>query len=310
MKTIQGKEHFVSSHWPVFMQHRVRNGDVFSHSHDFMEIVFIAGGKGTHHSLHGAQSVGAGDVFILRPGAWHAYENCRALEVFNCAFGTELLGRDLNLLTHEPALNYLFYAGPLSLERRGILALKLETQASRDCRRNLLAMVQSAQKSEPAGRIEWMGNLLLLLTHLVRKLETQYQAEYNSSASRDGKVHASVRTVIELLEEYSARAWTLRELASRVHLDPSYLVRLFKESTGLPPLAYLARHRSERAAALLLKTDLSIAAIGAQVGWDDASYFSQRFKTHFGLNPREYRARFVRPSSVAGALLPSDEPEA
>lgn len=294
MKTIEGKEHFVSSHWPVFMQHRVREGEVFSHSHDFMEIVFIASGKGTHQSLHGAQNVGAGDVFILRPGAWHAYENCRSLEVFNCAFGIELLGRDLNLLMHEPALNYLFYAGPLSLERRGILALKLQASTARDCRRNLSAMVEAVQKSEPTGRIAWMGNLLLLMSHLVRHLETQNQAEYLSGSTRDAKIHASVRTVIALMEEYSARAWTLRELASRVHLDPSYLVRLFKQSTGLPPLAYLARHRAERAAALLLKTNLSVAQIGRQVGWSDAGYFSQRFKTHFGLNPREYRARFVR----------------
>ncbi len=288
MKTIEGKEHFVAPDWPVFVQHRMRDGDVFSHGHDFMEIVVIAGGKGTHHCLHGAQSVGAGDVFILRPGAWHAYENCRHLEVFNCAFGVELLGRELNLLRYEPSLNYLFYTGPLSLERRGILALHLTSAQTRDCRRHLSAMLEAAQQGEASARIEWMGNLLLLLTHLSRNLEAQYQM---SSA----KIHASVQKGIELLEEYSERAWTLRELASRVHLDPSYLVRLFKDHTGLPPLAYLARHRAERAAALLLKTDLSVAKIGEQVGWNDASYFSQRFKTHFGLNPREYRARFVRP---------------
>jgi AraC family L-rhamnose operon transcriptional activator RhaR len=87
-------------------------------------------------------------------------------------------------------------------------------------------------------------------------------------------------------------AWTLRELADRSHLAPGYLVRLFKCATGLPPMAFLARHRVELAARRLLHTDQSIAHIARSVGWPDQNYFARRFKLHFGLSASVYRARF------------------
>jgi AraC family L-rhamnose operon transcriptional activator RhaR len=96
---------------------------------------------------------------------------------------------------------------------------------------------------------------------------------------------------MRLLEEDLARAWTLEDLADKVLLDPSYLVRLFRGATGLPPMAYLARCRAERAAGLLLKTDRSIADIGSDVGWGEPYYFARRFKSHFGMSASDYRRR-------------------
>jgi AraC-like DNA-binding protein len=92
---------------------------------------------------------------------------------------------------------------------------------------------------------------------------------------------------------HGARRWTLTELAAQVHLDPSYLVRLFKASTGLPPMAYLAQLRAEHAAALLLHTDQPITSISQAVGWPDQNYFARRFKAHYGLSATIYRARFA-----------------
>jgi AraC family L-rhamnose operon transcriptional activator RhaR len=81
-------------------------------------------------------------------------------------------------------------------------------------------------------------------------------------------------------------------------------VRLFKAQTGLPPLAYLARHRAERAAMLLLQTDRPIAQIGEAVGWDDPNYFARRFRAYFGVSATTYRARFSTLASPATLPMP------
>ncbi len=81
-------------------------------------------------------------------------------------------------------------------------------------------------------------------------------------------------------------------MSEQLHLNASYLVRLFKAHTGLSPISYLTRYRVERAATLLLRSERSIADVGNEVGWSDASYFAQRFKAHFGVTPGEYRNRF------------------
>ena len=80
--------------------------------------------------------------------------------------------------------------------------------------------------------------------------------------------------------------------AGELHLAPGYLVRLFKSVTGLPPMAYLSRHRVELAADRLLHTDLPINRIGESVGWPDQNYFARRFKSHYGLPASLYRQRF------------------
>src|SRR4029077_17606936 len=47
-----------------------------------------------------------------------------------------------------------------------------------------------------------------------------------------------------------------------LHLAPAYLVRLFKDATGLPPKAYLAQLRAQRAAGLLLHSDDPATSVG------------------------------------------------
>jgi AraC family L-rhamnose operon transcriptional activator RhaR len=95
------------------------------------------------------------------------------------------------------------------------------------------------------------------------------------------------------MEAQPEHPWTLTELADGLHLAPGYLIRLFKSATGLPPMAYLARHRVEVAAAQLLHTDQPISRIGESVGWPDQNYFARRFRAHYGMSASTYRARFT-----------------
>ena len=130
---------------------------------------------------------------------------------------------------------------------------------------------------------------MLLLGCLSENLES----DSHSSTIGLPYLHEAVREGIRLLEKNPAHDWTLSELAAQLHFNPCYLVRLFKKSTGLAPLHYLARYRAEQAAHLLLRSEHGIADIGALVGWSNPSHFAQRFKAHFGLTAGEYRRRFA-----------------
>lgn len=105
-------------------------------------------------------------------------------------------------------------------------------------------------------------------------------------------VHPAVQHAMRLLEADPAEPWTLEQLGARVNLAPGYLVRLFGRSVGLSPIAYLNRIRAERAAGLLIETELPVASIGAAVGWHDPSHATRRFRSVFGLSPSQYRAAF------------------
>ena len=100
-----------------------------------------------------------------------------------------------------------------------------------------------------------------------------------------------VTHAIALLHDRLEARWTLAALAGEVQLSSSQLVRTFRVDTGMPPMAYLQRIRAERMAYLLRTTDLSVAAIGRAVGWDDPSHASRRFTAHWRTSPASYRAQ-------------------
>lgn len=109
------------------------------------------------------------------------------------------------------------------------------------------------------------------------------------AGDRATAAHPAALEAVRLLQERPDLPWTLDALARAVHLDRSHLIRRFRECTGLTPMAYLARLRAERAAALLLDTSDDVSVIGAAVGWPDPAHFARRFRAHFAMTPSRYR---------------------
>ncbi|HEU5471950.1 MAG TPA: AraC family transcriptional regulator [Actinophytocola sp.] len=273
----------------AYAGHHLHDPGHHLHTHSFMEIAVVTGGQGVHVSLAGREPVRAGDVILLRPGVWHGYEECRRLDVFNCCFSTGLLHRELAWTREDPLLGYLLWTGPYSLRRRGILSTSLDPATLAECAGHLDAL--DAVRHKPIGlhRGDIIGRLALFLSALARTV-ARAGGEVEEPT---GPTHPAVLHAMRLMEASPEFRWTLGELATRLHLAPGYLVRLFKSAAGLPPIAYLARHRAELAASLLLHTDEPIAHIAHTVGWPDQNYFARRFKAHFGLNASAYRNRFT-----------------
>ncbi|MGW0810733.1 helix-turn-helix domain-containing protein [Nonomuraea sp. NPDC002799] len=258
------------------------------HTHSFFEIAMVTGGEGVHVSLAGERRLAVGDVILLRPGVWHGYEECRRLDLYNCCFSTEMLQRELGWIREDPLLSHLLWTGPYSLQRRGMLTIRLPPEALAECAGHLDALDRLRREPPGLHRGDVIGRLLLFLGCLARSLAGKRGDTFGPT----GPNHPAVVRATRLMEAAPDHHWTLAELAAELHLTRGYLVRLFKATTGLPPMAHLSRFRVELAAVLLLHTDQSITRIGEAVGWPDANNFARRFKAHYGLNASTYRARF------------------
>ncbi|GAA2804092.1 helix-turn-helix transcriptional regulator [Kribbella solani] len=260
------------------------------HTHSFFELLLVIGGAGIHHSLAGRQRLRPGDAILLRPGVWHEYVECDSLEVYNCCFSADLVRRELAWAREDPLLGYLLWTGPFSAQRRGMLATHLDPDTLTEAIGHLDGLRQVGNQPTGRNRGELVGWLSLYLSCVARTV-----------AGRDERrdlIHPAVVDAMRMMEAEPARRWTLTDLAGELHLAPGYLVRLFKSVTGVPPMAYLSRHRVELAADRLLHTDLPINRIGESVGWPDQNYFARRFKSHYGLSASTYRQRFntLKPS--------------
>lgn len=100
-----------------------------------------------------------------------------------------------------------------------------------------------------------------------------------------------LRPVLQWIGDHPEAAHGVPALAARASLSPSRFYELFKSAMGLSPMQHVWKIRLEGAARLLLSTDETMAAIAEKNGFADAFHFSRKFKTAFGLSPREYRRR-------------------
>lgn len=98
-----------------------------------------------------------------------------------------------------------------------------------------------------------------------------------------------VDKVKEHLSENLAEPLTLADLARTVSMSTSHLIAVFKDATGYSPMAYRTLLRMQRARVLLDTSDKPITTIAAEVGYDDAAYFSRRFSQLHEQSPRAYR---------------------
>lgn len=98
-----------------------------------------------------------------------------------------------------------------------------------------------------------------------------------------------IRRVHDQLTQNLQQRVTIEELSHQFLMNPSTLKAVFKDVYGDSIAAHIREHRMERAAELLRSTELGMAQIAQQIGYESASKFSAEFRKRFGLLPSEYR---------------------
>ena len=98
-----------------------------------------------------------------------------------------------------------------------------------------------------------------------------------------------IREIHDHLTEHMEQRVTIEELSHRYLINPTTLKTVFKEVYGNSLAAHMKEHRMEKAAALLRETDMSVAEIAGQVGYESQSKFAAAFKEQFGQLPTAYR---------------------
>ncbi|WP_219837487.1 helix-turn-helix domain-containing protein [Paenibacillus sp. R14(2021)] len=104
----------------------------------------------------------------------------------------------------------------------------------------------------------------------------------------------SIGEVVAYLDTHYFEDVSLVGVATRFHMDPSYLSKLFKSVTDENFIEYVTRKRMEKACELLRSSDHKIQDISELVGYENQRYFSQVFKKFTDQTPSEYRELSVK----------------
>jgi AraC-like DNA-binding protein len=128
--------------------------------------------------------------------------------------------------------------------------------------------------------------MLTIVQQLVDRCEDVYEAKKMN--------FPVILEVVEYLNVNYNENISLEELARKFHFSSYYLARKFKEETGFTINQYITTRRMGEAEKLLTYTDMSIAEISFEIGYDNINHFYATFKKYTGLAPGKLKERYNR----------------
>jgi two-component system response regulator YesN len=98
-----------------------------------------------------------------------------------------------------------------------------------------------------------------------------------------------VQSIEAFVEERIMENISREEAARHVHINVSYLSRIFKEATGQSFSDYVLRKKIEKAIHLLKDDDAMVYEVADRLGYKDPSYFARIFKKYTGKTPSDFQ---------------------
>lgn len=142
-------------------------------------------------------------------------------------------------------------------------------------------------------QIGYQHQVELLLQQLVIKLVRNY--EKNKASSKQYALANLQETSTRIIEDHFLFEYqnsNLDNLSSQLGLSNRQTQRLMKKLYGKTYIQKRIEARMSMAATLLTETEISISEISVKLGFATAEYFSNTFKSYFGISARDYRKKF------------------
>lgn len=98
-----------------------------------------------------------------------------------------------------------------------------------------------------------------------------------------------IHDIKDYLTDNISDSITLDELASKFNISKTSIKNSFKIMYGKSVFKWRQEYRLQVASTMLKETDLSIKTISQNVGYQNHSKFTARFKSYYGVTPSEYR---------------------
>lgn len=253
------------------------------HNHDYVEIVYVASGSCLNLFRDSSFEMREGDVCILSPNSFHAV-SCTSDE--SCI---------LNIVVSLGFFGQKF----LEILRGGKLVSEF------------LENILYKRSSTPyvlfrTGKDEWLHDLAARL--LTEEIQKPYAYDYSISllasefllhVSRDYEMMAIVPNaqsdtqnslIVSVLGYLSVNynRSTLAQTAVFFGYSAAYLSRLIKENTGKNYNQIITELQMTKAAELIKSGEASLTDVALEVGCFDSSHFNKKFKSVYGISPRDY----------------------
>ena len=239
------------------------------HHHDFFEISIILQGEVLYFIDGKWKILRSGDILLFNPGVEHAEKQL------------------INTYSHQ------LHIGIKNFKLHGLKENHFPNSESLlSIQDNQLKIFDKAWQlieefNQQQTNFHFIGRALVMemMILLLRSLEKGEQIQESNLSNQSDRMNQVVQLITTYMENNYATDISIEQLASLYYVSPTYLSKVFKDSTGASPINYLIQIRLKKAHQILTTQELTVKEVAKAVGYEDAYHFSKSFKKHFGISP-------------------------
>lgn len=253
------------------------------HEHDFVEMVYMLKGSCTHIVDEKEYHVKHGDLVIVNYNQTHCITGNASAVYVNILIKPGYINKSL---TNQENAFALLNLKEFEDFRKILDESKCKVTFSgkeRDMVEDFIAEIsKEMNENEPGYELAIRLRFNLLMLMIFRKMSLKLDNSYNNGMTDD---------ILNHINNHLSERLTLNSVAALCSYNTSYFSRVFKDYTGMTFTAYLRNARIEKAAELLLETDMRVTDIIYDVGYSDKTKFFAHFKALKGETPLNFRKR-------------------
>ena len=245
------------------------------HSHDFVEVTYVLAGRGVHVADGQGEAVAAGDIAVINEHTSHRFVADRGYDLWliNCMISPHTLAWIESDDSHD-----LVRAFRRCYVVTGTYRHEEEKRLRGKAGHDVGSIFEQMWEEYSAKRSGYRSILAGYLTVLIHRIMRLYEGA--NQPWTDPLVSALTR---------EPESTTVSHAAGRLGVHPRTLARRFVSERGEHPTSFLQRRRIEKAARLLVETDMPIRAVSSAVGYNDVGFFYRLFARHYATTPGNYR---------------------
>ena len=254
----------------------------FRHSHVFFEVTYVLEGSCTQ-SINGIDvMLSKGDFCLISPDTPHSISVFDSSIIINILIRRSMFEETFTNMIHSNDIFSLYFKQILYTSSYKDYLI-FSTGNDVHLQDLILEMFMEFQDKRKYYESILSNMLMILFSKILRNYESTVYT------TRDSRHHRP--EVLEMITymEQNYRDITLPDLAEHFHFSVQYCSKLLKQYTGKTFSKLLQTIRFEKAKLLLKNTNISVAEISNQMGFQNPEYFNRRFKELFHVTPGEYR---------------------
>ena len=179
------------------------------------------------------------------------------------------------------------------------LHVSLEADASEPVKMLTTLMRSEAQNGGP-GTAAILSSLCEALLAMV--LRSTPDRRLGGDVLWTAVTDEALRRMVDAVLRDPGHEWSIAELAGRAAMSRATFVRRFTRETGMTVGDFLTRVRTLTAADLLARTDWTVSAVAAAVGYRSESAFGRAFRLATGSTPARFRRALDRDQQISSGV--------